>query len=323
MRKIWKIHSQVGGGLELVVVGIVSFMFCSRAKFFYFLTMFTIDKAVVSYIKLAYMQPRPYMVNPQMVKAYQCPKEFGSPSGHSSGAMAFSVVMFLDQIKTGYTRRNMVIGVLLLYWALIIPYTRIVMGAHSFDQILFGSSIGLWNGLTCHFVLRDGFIRHVGLIQSQAKKASGELIGKQKVINWLAIWVGYLFVSYQTYKYVDNSLETDNQQSLALWKKNYVEQKCGKTLPMTYALHNGSYTGCGILTFHIFIYVFMVYRHEFTDEHTNIIGFKKSDSGEKAPLLNKILKVVFAMMYILLFTFVLFIPALVSNKFAIQNRFYL
>ena len=35
------------------------------------------------------------------------------------------------------------------------------MGVHSLDQIMFGSSLGVWSGLTMHFLVRDNLLRHV------------------------------------------------------------------------------------------------------------------------------------------------------------------
>ena len=50
---------------------------------------------------------------------------------------------------------------LAIFWAVTIPYTRFVMGVHSLDQIMFGSSLGVWSGLTMHFLVRDNLLKHV------------------------------------------------------------------------------------------------------------------------------------------------------------------
>lgn len=55
-----------------------------------------------------------------------------------------------------------VIGLLLVViWALAVPFSRVLLGAHSIDQITYGSLLGIWNAFTCHLVLRDHLIVHL------------------------------------------------------------------------------------------------------------------------------------------------------------------
>ena len=42
-----------------------------------------------------------------------------------------------------------------------IPYSRYLLGAHSLDQIVFGSSIGVWEAFTLHWLVRDNLMRHI------------------------------------------------------------------------------------------------------------------------------------------------------------------
>ena len=51
------------------------------------------------------------------------------------------------------------ITAVLLFWAASIPYTRFLMGAHSLDQIVYGSTLGVWTALFMHFLVRDHAIR--------------------------------------------------------------------------------------------------------------------------------------------------------------------
>ena len=152
-------HSICSGGIELVIYAVFGFIFCSRPKFFYILSVFTIDRGIGCLLKLKYAEPRPYMVNTEMVKAYQCPKDFGSPSLHSSASMAFAIVLSFENVH---------LLPFCLYWALIIPFSRIVMGAHSFDQVIFGSVLGLWTGFTCNFVLKKPILYHIEKVIQKA-----------------------------------------------------------------------------------------------------------------------------------------------------------
>ena len=163
-----KIQTNLGSGLEMIILCVGAFVWSSRPKFFYYLTMFCIDRALTCMIKLTYAQPRPYLENLK-IKAYQCPTEFGNPSGHSSASMGVAIVLFLD-VFHGQTRGVLKFYswtaycaslVFAIYWLVSIPITRIVLGVHSFDQVVFGSTLGVWNGLLCHFLLRDNLIAHI------------------------------------------------------------------------------------------------------------------------------------------------------------------
>jgi membrane-associated phospholipid phosphatase len=145
MIKFMKIQTNLGSGLEMIILTVGAFVWSSRPKFFYYLTMFCIDRALTCMIKLSYAQPRPYLENLN-IKAYQCPTEFGNPSGHSSASMGVAIVLFLD-VFHGQTRGvlkfysaavyypSFIFGI---YWLVSIPITRIVLGVHSFDQVIFG-----------------------------------------------------------------------------------------------------------------------------------------------------------------------------------------
>ena len=45
-----------------MIASAFTLFFCPRSKFFYYLAVFTIEKAGNSYLKLAYAAPRPYMI---------------------------------------------------------------------------------------------------------------------------------------------------------------------------------------------------------------------------------------------------------------------
>jgi len=170
MKKVWKLESALGGGKEIMVFIGVTFFWGRRSKLMYYLIFFALDKSCVNYFKLAYHDPRPYMINPN-IKPISCSRAFGNPSGHSSSSLIVPIVVFLD-IFHGKTHKYYkpeffatppyVISLFVaIFWPATIPFTRYVLGVHSLDQILFGVSLGIWGGLTCHFVIRDHVINHM------------------------------------------------------------------------------------------------------------------------------------------------------------------
>ena len=167
---MWKVLTNIGGGKELVTCLIISLIWAPRSKFMYYLFVLAIDKVIVSYFKLFYNHPRPYMIDGN-IKPISCSKSFGNPSGHSCSASLFAIVVFCDvfhgsqmgQKPSKFYSWYTYISVLLfmLFWAGSIPYTRFVMGVHSLDQIIYGSCLGVWSGFIMHFLVRDNIISHV------------------------------------------------------------------------------------------------------------------------------------------------------------------
>jgi hypothetical protein len=54
-----------------------------------------LDKIIVSFFKLAYHDPRPWVLE-SLIKPISCSKEFGNPSGHASASALFSLFLILD-----------------------------------------------------------------------------------------------------------------------------------------------------------------------------------------------------------------------------------
>lgn len=190
MLKFLKSVSDLGGGSELLALFSITFLVGSRPKAIYFMTTLAIDKVLIGLLKIAYKEPRPYLKFFD-IEPLSCSKEYGNPSGHSSAAFATSIVLFLDlfhgeslltiigkhdpvkSISKYFRSKYLIGGLIALFWMLIIPISRVALGAHSIDQVIYGSLLGLWNGLTCHFLLRDQVMLHVWLINLKVRHYIG------------------------------------------------------------------------------------------------------------------------------------------------------
>jgi len=180
----------------------------------------------MSYLKLAYADPRPYMIDKDIVPI-RCSKGFGNPSGHSLAATLSAITIFLD-VMHGYThkgnprhtvsRYSIVYFILLafaLFWAGSIPYTRFLMGVHSLDQIVYGATLGVWAGFTLHFVVRDNIIKYVDdLIEWQENKAAlGEPFNQARPVIVLSIfYVLYEITAIITFIVINNRLTPESKQ---------------------------------------------------------------------------------------------------------------
>jgi membrane-associated phospholipid phosphatase len=133
-----------------------------RERFFYFNFVLALYMGIMCYFKLVYADPRPFMITDK-IKPIGCYSEYGNPSGHSWASMTFPIVLFLDQFhgkdQTSKSWFAYIISLILgIYWAITIPFTRYLLGVHSLDQIVFGSILGFWTALTCHFIARDNIM---------------------------------------------------------------------------------------------------------------------------------------------------------------------
>lgn len=120
--------------------------------------------------KMAYHQPRPYMVNPA-INVFGCDPEYGNPSGHSIFAAAFNIFFYLD-VFHAQENENVVRGVswkigrgiaffIVPSLTLLIGFARFYVGVHTLNQIVYGWLWGIWLGFYFHFCIREPTIAHV------------------------------------------------------------------------------------------------------------------------------------------------------------------
>lgn len=287
---ILSVITEFGGGIELFDAWIICFLFGTRSKSMYYLAMVALDKSVVNFLKLAMAEPRPYMIDSQ-IYPYTCSKAFGMPSGHSSAAFAIGLVIFLDIFhgktepffKGVYSGWFTYLAVFLFFigWAVCIPFSRYLLGAHSLDQIVYGISNGVCEGLILHFFVRDPFIKHIenvlavqnlGQEQRQAEirkmhlnmfmfsqSGTSHLINPIKyVICSLVFLVFYTAASIVTFEIINAKLKPESE-TVQAWIKNY-STSCGK-MDLTYSLQNASLNGCAFIVLPVFMYVFTLYRN--------------------------------------------------------------
>ena len=67
----------------------------SRQRWFYHAFMYTTYMSSMAFFKVAYADPRPYMIS-DTIKPLSCSSEFGNPSGHSEASILVGLGVFLD-----------------------------------------------------------------------------------------------------------------------------------------------------------------------------------------------------------------------------------
>ena len=139
-------------------------------------------------LKILYGNPRPFWVNSSIWKS--CDGGFGNPSGHSFTSS--SVYLSFWHLLTDFsffksTRLGIIIRIILLILAILliitIMLTRIFLGVHGVNQVLYGASLGVATYFIIFFVFS---------IQSWKAEEFFNLFKKKLYIISFSIWYGVL-----------------------------------------------------------------------------------------------------------------------------------
>ncbi len=125
---------------------IIIFNICSLQTNFILLNALFGMTFVANLLKLIYHNPRPFWINPDIIP-YKCEVDYGNPSGHAVAIFSFYLVMF-HLLYDNYIK-NKHISFRILYWlniisfSILVIFSRLVLGVHSLNQVIFGTLIGL------------------------------------------------------------------------------------------------------------------------------------------------------------------------------------
>ena len=103
-------------------------------------------------MKVLYHSPRPFFVAGD-IKAYYWSKEYGNPSGHAMyipSVLPLILYLVLRQIKLNLSISTKLFAVisticitLMILLVSTILFGRIYLGVHSYNQVLYGSLLGI------------------------------------------------------------------------------------------------------------------------------------------------------------------------------------
>ena len=108
-------------------------------------------------MKLIYNDPRPFWLNTILFQG-KCETSYGNPSGHSLIAFYFYLSFAYYLCKNNYMKFNRIIKISIYIIAIILSvltaFSRLVLGVHSLDQVLYGSFLGIFAFLIFTFIFR-------------------------------------------------------------------------------------------------------------------------------------------------------------------------
>ena len=142
----FKIFTKIGGEYLMAVPVIIVLWFFTLIKSYVYLMGFIFCLQFHSMMKIWYGNKRPFWQDPSLYKGI-CDGGFGNPSGHSitTSFLYLSIFFYYTQAKVTRDKYKILIIILLfcLFWIVMILLSRIILGMHSVNQVIYGTSLGL------------------------------------------------------------------------------------------------------------------------------------------------------------------------------------
>ena len=139
----WLILSHFGK--EKIIFSIIYIIYiCYPIKYSFLLfNVYFSSKFFVNFLKLSFQSPRPFWNNISVFG--KCNNGFGNPSAHSFTTI--SIYSSLCHVIISNNKDNFLLKYILIFLTVFISiitcFSRIILGVHSIDQVIFGSISGL------------------------------------------------------------------------------------------------------------------------------------------------------------------------------------
>jgi membrane-associated phospholipid phosphatase len=153
-----KILSYIGSNSMFIWLFLVVHIFFSISNSFAFLCVVLFSNYLNNLMKIIYQNPRPFWIDTEL--KLSCNGGFGNPSGHSmrSAAIYLAFAHLITDKNFTSSRSLNVIWKSIIFSISIgliigIMLSRVYLGAHSINQIIFGSLLGIALYLFVFFIL--------------------------------------------------------------------------------------------------------------------------------------------------------------------------
>ena len=238
----------LGFTIEFFLASIFFFFFPISYCFTFFLNMI-ISVHLCNFAKLVYSQGRPFLLD--KIVYITCEPGYGNPSGHSfqftSNLLAF-VQMFIDLFKLSkkYTIIIYIISAILI---LSINFSRIILGVHSLNQVIFGDTLGF----TVYFIIFHILEPH----KRDIKKFYNIFLNKKfhifNAITLIISAISFAIVSYTNNKYDSEDYEILKQKIIEICGKveNEMLSRDAKSKILYIFAYYGMIYGITLLTYYV------------------------------------------------------------------------
>lgn len=123
---------------------IIIYLWFPITKSYTFILNFAYSSFIMNMLKLIYSNPRPYWVKPSLMLS--CSPGYGNPSGHAFDSLSVYLSIWHMITDLDFFKRHKSMKYLLLVLILVlvgaIVLSRIYLGVHSVNQIIYGITLG-------------------------------------------------------------------------------------------------------------------------------------------------------------------------------------
>lgn len=210
-KTFFKIVTNLGGEYFLVFYILIAYLFFPLSSSFTMVIGLISCNYLDNVMKLLYHNPRPYWSRENLFQD-SCDGGFGNPSGHSfaSSFTYFGFFRLLQHIKlfSGKIILQKLLLVLAAFFVIIIVLSRLILGMHSINQVIYGCSLGI----SVYY-----FIFHILYMNEMKTKTYVSLFNDKKnnlffsfffLIGFVVLLLSYCMIDY-------SKVESDFEQNLS------------------------------------------------------------------------------------------------------------
>ena len=146
IKAFWKFITIFGTEKVLIPFFLIFFNWYSLSKSYLYLTILIFSVYFDNVLKIIYNNPRPYWVS-TAISSENCEGGYGNPSGHAfSSSCVYLTIWHITSDNEFFTKRYWLrviyLGITLILIFLIM-FSRLYLGVHSLNQLLYGFLLGL------------------------------------------------------------------------------------------------------------------------------------------------------------------------------------
>ena len=144
-----------------------------RKKYVYFTLLITTIVTLMNIQKMLYKENRPQWERDGLSthNELKCSMEYGNPSGHSMIASTLAFALVFDHMETNKNRtRNVRIAYAIAHtcaavlYAFVMGISRVIVAAHSWNQVIYGWLMGLWIAAFMQLMVRPSINAQMGIL---------------------------------------------------------------------------------------------------------------------------------------------------------------
>ena len=156
--KFWKLISHIGTAKITMFTWVIIFSTFPINYSFQYLQSIIYTSYLTNLFKMIYRNNRPYWESEKII--FSCNSGYGNPSGHSmtSVCVYLSLATILTDFKIFQKNKKGIIYKVIIYFLFVIVIimvmiSRIILGAHSINQVIYGCLLGLGNYFVIFYIL--------------------------------------------------------------------------------------------------------------------------------------------------------------------------